>query len=148
MSASKGFSLSKPEAGAPIPLATLEYFRARHRRKQHSLVQSEFKKSGITQAELCKRLRKEPPQISRLLGSPANWSSDTYSDLLFAISGAEPIQTVAYPLEMPSRNYRGQEWLSKSEQTPTSETAESGNFEATSNASISSPRIISRAMAA
>ena len=123
MSASKKLSLSKPIPGEQIPMTTLEYFRARHRRKQHGAVLSEFKKSGITQAELCKRLRKEPAQISRLLGSPANWSADTYSDLLFAISGAEPIQTIAYPLDMPARNYRNQDWTIQTVVAPASAAA-------------------------
>ena len=123
MSASKKLSLSKPIPGEYVPLTTLEYFRARHRRKQHTIVLSEFKRSGITQAELCKRLKKEPAQISRLLGSPTNWSADTYSDLLFAISGAEPIQSVSYPLDMPERNYRNQDWVVKTTDIPPSTAA-------------------------
>lgn len=103
MSASRKPLLSKPTPGEPIPVGTLGYFRARNRRKLHSLVLSEFEKSGITQAELCRRLRKEPAQISRLLGSPSNISVDTSSDLLFAISGAEADYTAAYPFEKPQR---------------------------------------------
>jgi hypothetical protein len=33
---------------------------------------------------------------------------------LFAISGAEPVYGVQYPLKEPSRNYRQPEWLASS----------------------------------
>src|SRR6266850_1150188 len=95
--------LSKPVEGEPLRGPTLVYFRARHRMKLYSLVLGEFKKSGISQAELCRRLRKGPAQISRLLGGPGNWSLDTVSDLLFAISGAEPAYELRYPLDKPGR---------------------------------------------
>jgi transcriptional regulator with XRE-family HTH domain len=98
MSTLQSFSLSKPVDGEFIPVPTLSYLRSRQRRKLHSIVLEEFKKSGITQAELCRRLRKEPAQISRILGSPGNWRLDTVSDLLFAISAAELNLSVDYPL--------------------------------------------------
>ncbi len=113
MRASQKFSLSKPIEGQAISVPTLAYFRARHRRRLHSLILAEFKKSGISQAELCRRLRKEAAQISRLLANPGNLSQDTVSDLLFAISGAEPVYDVTYPFDQAVRNYRGPEWLTK-----------------------------------
>ncbi|MGD0420260.1 MAG: hypothetical protein ABSA68_11900 [Xanthobacteraceae bacterium] len=111
MSTLQNFSLSKPIPGEPIPVSTLAYFRARGRRKLHSLILAEFKDSGISQAELCRRLRKEPAQISRMLGSPSNLRPDSASDLLFAISGAEIVYQTAYPLDKPPRNFRKPDWL-------------------------------------
>jgi hypothetical protein len=105
MSTSKTTFLSKPAMGASISAPTLAYFRARNRRKLHSLVLKEFRDSGITQAELCLRLRKDPATISRMLGAPGNWGLDTASDLLFAIRGGEPSYKVEYPLDKPARNH-------------------------------------------
>jgi len=109
MSVSQKFSLSKPVEGQAILVPTLAYMRARHRRKLHSLVLAEFRKSGLSQAELCRRLRKEPAQISRMLGTPGNWSLDSVSDLLFAISASELTYQLAYPLEKAARNFRAHE---------------------------------------
>ncbi len=90
--------LSKPEGADVIPLGTLGYFRGRNRWRVYELVLTEFKKSGLSQADLARRIGKRPEVISRLLGAPGNWGLDTVSDLLFAISGAEPAYQVAYPL--------------------------------------------------
>lgn len=74
-----------------IPLGTLGYFRGRNRWRIYEFVLSEFRESGLTQAELAKRLGRRPEIISRLLGAPGNWGLDTISDLLLAISDAEPV---------------------------------------------------------
>lgn len=105
MTASKTSFLSKPVVGIPISAPTLAYFRSRNRRKLHSLVLKEFKESGISQAELCVRLRKDPATISRMLGTPGNWGLDTASDLLFAIRGGEPSYRMEYPLDKPAINH-------------------------------------------
>jgi hypothetical protein len=59
---------------------------------------SEFEKSGITQAMLAARMGKNADVISRLLSRPQNWESDTFSAMLFAISGAVPAYSLEYPL--------------------------------------------------
>ena len=41
--------------------------------------------------QICSQAGKSPEIISRLLARPANWEADTFSDLLFAISGAVAI---------------------------------------------------------
>ncbi|MGH7046927.1 MAG: hypothetical protein ACREE2_11145 [Stellaceae bacterium] len=105
-------SLSKPSGAEPIPLWELAYFQARNRSRVHDLVLDQFQKSGINQADLARRMNKRPEVISRLLGAPGNWGLDTISDLLFAISGAEPVWEVDYPLDQAPRNYRVLEWLS------------------------------------
>lgn len=107
----KTSSLYKPSADDPIPLGTLGYFRARNRWRVYEVVLNEFRNSGITKAGLARRLGKRPEVISRLLGAPGNWGLDTVSDLLFAISGAEPVYKRAYPLEMAARNDGRPEWL-------------------------------------
>ena len=132
MNTSRTFSLSKPTQGEPIRVPTLGYLRARHKRKLHSLVLREFKKSGITQAELCRRLRKDAATISRMLGSPGNWRLDTVSDLLFAINAAEPTYSVDYPLDKAVRNFTGVDQLFNLSTGSTAATAMSiipGEFE-------------------
>ncbi|MEC7593676.1 MAG: hypothetical protein VYA64_09600, partial [Pseudomonadota bacterium] len=59
---------------------------------------AEFRKSGLTQAELARRMGRRPEVVSRMLGAPGNWRLDTVSDLLFAISGAEAAFTTRYPM--------------------------------------------------
>jgi hypothetical protein len=103
--------LSNPFGDEPVPEGTLAYFRGRSRSRIYESVLREFLRSGISQATLARRMGKRAEQINRLLGAPGNWTLDTVSDLLFAISGAEPVYGVQYPLKEPPRNYRKPEWL-------------------------------------
>src|SRR5690349_15611965 len=95
--------LSKPKNGERVPAETFAYFRARAKRHAYSLVMKKLQESGITRAELSKRLGKEAAQISRMLGGPGNWTIATLSDLLFAICGGVPAYSIEYPLEKPHR---------------------------------------------
>jgi len=106
--------LSEPAGAERVPLGTLAYFRARSRGRVYDLVVGEFVRSGLSQADLARRLGKGPDVICRWLGSPGNWSLDTVSDLLFAISGAEPTLGVRYPLKEARKNYDRPEWLESS----------------------------------
>jgi transcriptional regulator with XRE-family HTH domain len=64
----------------------------------------EFKKSGITRAELAVRTGKSKAQISRLLGQPRNLTTDTMGELLFAISGKEMEYNSADPFQRESKS--------------------------------------------
>jgi hypothetical protein len=105
------FVLSEPTGREPIPPGVLEYFQTRNRMRVFTLVQQEFEKAGISKAELADRLERGTDRISHLLGAPGNWTLDTISDLLFAISGAEVDYRVTYPLLRPPRNMTTPEWL-------------------------------------
>jgi plasmid maintenance system antidote protein VapI len=89
----KQLSLTDILEGHPIPAGTLEYFRARLRSKFHQLVLDEFLRqedsSGLTKAELARRIGKGAHQVNRWLGAPGNWTLQTVSDLLLAM-GSEP----------------------------------------------------------
>lgn len=85
-----------------INAGALAYMRERHRNHVYSLVLDEFERSGINQATLAARLGKAPEIISRWLSGPGNWTLDTESDLLFAISGAEPRCALGFPLSEQS----------------------------------------------
>jgi hypothetical protein len=103
MSTSQTTGLSKPTGSTKISLGTLGYICARNRQRAYDLVIKEFKKSGLTQADLARRLDKGAEVISRLLSRPRNWELDTFSELLFAISGAVVTYSLAYPLAAQDR---------------------------------------------
>src|SRR4051794_28168545 len=107
MTTSAGASyLSRPNGNTAIDRSTLAYFQSRNRSRIYDAVVQEFLKSGISQATLARRMRRRPESVNRLLGAPGNWTLDTVSDLLFAISGAEPAYGVQYPFDQPRRNMR------------------------------------------
>ena len=104
--------LSKVLNGDKIPLGTLSYFRERFRDRLYDLVMEEFLKqdaeSGLTRAEVARRIGRRPEQITRWFGAPGNWTLETVSDLLLAVAQSEPDVTLL-PLEGRAvRNYRGQ----------------------------------------
>jgi len=87
--------------------------QTRNRLHVFTLVQTEFEKAGITQAELAGRLGKGTDQVCKMFSAPGNWTNDTISDYLWAISGAEIEYKVTYPLEKSARNHTQPEWLDK-----------------------------------
>jgi hypothetical protein len=99
MSTSQTSGLSKPTGSEKVSIGTLGYVRTRARQRVYNLVLKELKKSGVTQADLARRLDKGPDAICRLLARPGNWELDTLSDLLFGISGSTPTFSVDYPLD-------------------------------------------------
>ncbi|MBY0532748.1 MAG: hypothetical protein K2P86_12340 [Xanthobacteraceae bacterium] len=99
MSTSQTSKLEKPKNNKKISAADLAYVCERNRLRAYSAVIKEFKNSGIQQAELAVRLGREPAQINRWLSRAANWELDTYSLLLFGISGAFPKFEVMNPYE-------------------------------------------------
>ena len=101
----------KPIGAERVPKGAFGYFRARNRHRLYSLIIKEFKKSGLTQADLARRLGKKPEIVCRLLATSGNLQADTLSDLLFAISGAQPTYGLSYPLDQLARNDTRPEWL-------------------------------------
>lgn len=97
MTTSRASMLSEPTETVPIPNATLVYFRARLKQRMFDALLKEYKRSGLTKAELAARLCKDPAQISRLLSGPGNVTLDTMSDILLALSGAELAASLEYP---------------------------------------------------
>jgi hypothetical protein len=93
--------LPRPTADEKISLGTFGYINARNRQRAYDIVIKELKKSGLTQAALASRMGKSADVVCRLLSRPQNWESDTFSSLLFAISGAIPKYGVTYPLGVP-----------------------------------------------
>lgn len=92
--------LSEPTDDKRILPETLAYMRSRAKRRAYDLVIKEFKKSGLTKAQLARRLGKGADRISKMLGGPNNWTIETVSDLLFAISAGEMAYRVEHPLTL------------------------------------------------
>jgi hypothetical protein len=103
--------LCEPSGTSPIPVGTLAYFAERLRNHVYEIVIDEFEKSKISKVDLAKRLRKNPSQLTRWLGSPGNWELDSISEVLFSICGGEPRLSVGHPLRKAKRNFRQPDWL-------------------------------------
>lgn len=86
-----------PNSTDKLSIGTLGYIRARNKNAFYNLVVGEFKKSGLTQAQLAKRIGRTADVVCRLLGRPSNMEIDTASDLLFGICGATLKLGVQHP---------------------------------------------------
>ena len=106
----KTLSLSKPQNDDRIPRSSLAYFQSRNRHRIYETVVAAFLESGLTQAELARRLGKGTDQVCRWLGAPGNWGLDTVSDLAFAINGGEIEYSFGFPLDQAPRNMRRPVW--------------------------------------
>jgi len=104
--------LFNASADGSLSTGAFGYFRARNRNRVYEAVVNEFVASGLSQAELARRMGKRPDVVCRLIGAPGNWTLDTVSDLLLAISNGEMSYQVSYPLEQSRRNANEPEWLS------------------------------------
>jgi len=107
--------LSEVEEGLPIPLSKRAYFQARLRNRLYHLIIEKFvaaeKINGLTRAELARRIERRPEVITRLLGSPGNWTLETVSDLLLGISAEELMLECRSLLNRSPRNFSAPEWL-------------------------------------
>ena len=102
----------RPKSGQKIPIGSLSYFRARNRNRAFDAIRSEFEKSGISQAELSRRLDKKPEVVSRWLSAPTKtFNSNTLSDLLFAVSGGTASYDVEHPTRASEDSYPEPDWL-------------------------------------
>jgi len=68
------------------------YFRQRQQNRLYdaviSAIEESARKDGIRKKDIATILGVPPSQVTRWLSGPANWTSDTTSDLLFSV-GAE-----------------------------------------------------------
>ena len=71
----------------PLSRGTLASICARGRHHAYNLIVREFKKSGLSQAELAARVGIDAGTLSRILSRPRNLEIDTISKLLFGMSG-------------------------------------------------------------
>jgi hypothetical protein len=89
--------LSAPEGRARVPISTVSFVTARNRGRLFDVIQTEFEKSGISNATLGARMGKGSDRVSRILGQPMNLTIDTIAEVLFAISGGVIEYRVTHP---------------------------------------------------
>lgn len=104
--------LSEIQGNKLLSVGARAYFQARLRNRLYDLVVSKFKASGLTKAELARRVGKRPEIVTRLLGAPGNWTLETVSDLLLGICGEELEMISSSPLDRPKRNVQKLDLLS------------------------------------
>jgi hypothetical protein len=89
MTTSKKKSSMQANSDEAIIPSDLGYERERFRNVVHQAVLEKFleesEKSGFSRAQMSRRLRKKPEQITRWLGAPGNWTLDTVTDLMLAM---------------------------------------------------------------
>lgn len=102
----------KSEIAGDEPLSdyALGYLNERVRNSFYDYVLRRFheaaEQEGLTKARLARRLGLEPARVTRLLGSPGNWTLDTVSELLVGICREELRPRSEPYLQRAARNYR------------------------------------------
>jgi hypothetical protein len=69
--------------------------------------------SGLTKAELARRIGKSPAVVNRLLASPGNWTLETLSSLLAGICAEEFVPSSKSLLNRQPRNFTEPDWISR-----------------------------------
>ena len=107
----------KSELAGDEPLSdyALGYLNERVRNSFYDYVLRRFheaeEKENLTKAKLARRLGLEPARVTRLLGSPGNWTLDTVSELLVGIC-REELRPQSEPyLERAARNFQSDNLL-------------------------------------
>lgn len=75
-----------------IPQVRLAYLQERTRNQLFQFILKKYieaEAGGLTKAKLARRIHRSPEVITRLLGSPGNWTISTISDLLAGIADEE-----------------------------------------------------------
>ena len=107
----------KSEIAGDEPLSdyALGYLNERVRNGFYDYVLRRFheaaERDGLTKASLARRLGLAPARVTRLLGSPGNWTLDTVSELLVGICREELRPRSEPYLQRAARNYRSEDVL-------------------------------------
>lgn len=101
----------------PFSMGEMAYFQARLKNRLHQLILREFEKSGISRAELARRIRKSPSRITHWFNAPGNLRLETLSDLLLGINYVE-LNDETVSLRKPPRNFNSPDWLEQKAAEP------------------------------
>lgn len=101
----------------PIPLGVRAYIGQRAKNSFYDYVMDKFYASGLTQAQLARKIERNAGQINRMLAGPGNWTIETAAELIAAISGEE-LQPHSVSFKgRAKRNHRQQNMLRDSAPT-------------------------------
>lgn len=84
-------SLSQELDADTIPASALAYVGQRAKNSYYHFVMSKFREHKVTQAQLARKIGKNPAQMNRLLASPGNWTIETIAVLLAGICSEEVV---------------------------------------------------------
>lgn len=104
--------LSEPVGDEPIDRFTLSYMAGLARDRIHQVILHAFEESGLTKAQLARRLGMDKSRLSRILNTSSNITAETMGEVLFAIDGSCPAVSRNWPLKEQPRNLREPEWFS------------------------------------
>lgn len=97
-------SISSEISGGSISVATQAYLGRRAQNKYYDYVIEKFRQSGLTQAQLARRIGKGPDRVNRLLSNPGNWTIETVAVLLAGVCGEELLPYSTPFAGRPKRN--------------------------------------------
>lgn len=104
-------ALSEPHGDEPIDRFTLSYMAGLARDRIHQLVLQAFLESGLTKAELARRLGMDKSRLSRILNTSSNITAETLGEVMFAIDGSCPSVDRTWPLRQQAQNMQEPVWL-------------------------------------
>jgi hypothetical protein len=104
-------ALSEPRGDEVIDRFTLSYMAGLTRDRIHQVLLEAFERSGITKAELARRLDWDPSRVSKVLNTSSNITAETLGEVLFAIDGSCPRVTRDWPLRAARQNLREPTWF-------------------------------------
>lgn len=110
--------LAEPNGDGKCSDVALHYMASHSRHLSHELLIGAFLESGMTKAELARRLGWDPSRLGRVLNVPANVTVETLGQVLYAIDGSAPTYGRCLPFQECRVNYDGPDWLVKVAKAP------------------------------
>ena len=115
--------LSEIAGADPLSEHSLAYLCERVRNNYYDYVIRKFLEAeaerGFTKADLARKLNKGADRISKVLGAPGNWTLDTITELLAAISAEELLPYSEPILDRGTRNHTQHDLIQHCSQTKT-----------------------------
>lgn len=105
--------LSEPHGNEPIDRFTLSYMSGLARDRIHQMILAAFANSGMSKADLAKRLGMDKSRVSRILNTSSNITAETLGAVMFAIDGSCPKVTQHWPLKENQQNFLEPVWLAE-----------------------------------
>lgn len=105
-------TLSEPHGDEPVDRFTLAYMAGLARDRIHQMILQAFDESGLTRAQLARRLGMDKSRVSKILNTSSNITAETLGEVMFAIDGSCPKVERHWPLREKQHNLLEPVWLS------------------------------------